>query len=407
MTVLSPDAIRAQFPALSRQHGGHSVAYFDGPGGTQVPRGVVEAMSDYLYHHNANTHWAYPTSEETDRLVHRAREVLAAFVNGSAREIVFGQNMTTLTFHLARGLGMAWGPGDELVVTDLDHHANRAPWERLALERGVTVRIVPFDPSTGELDWETLERVVTNRTRLLAIGAASNALGTVTDVTRACRLARERGALSFVDAVHYAAHALVDVQAIGCDFLACSPYKFYGPHMGVLWGREELLADVPVPKLAPAPDAAPERLETGTQSHEGMVGSAAAVEFLAGLAPGRHSTRLALEDAMAEVHHRGQVLFERLWDGLGAIGGVVRYGPPPGRPRTPTIGFTLRGHHAEAVARHLVTRGVFCSHGDFYAQGVVERLGLAETGLVRAGVVCYTTEEEVDRLVRGVAELAG
>lgn len=407
MTVLSPDAIRAQFPALSRQHGGHPVAYFDGPGGTQVPRGVVEAMSDYLYHHNANTHWAYPTSEETDRLVLEAREVLAAFLNGSAREIVFGQNMTTLTFHLARGLGMAWGPGDELVVTDLDHHANRAPWERLALERGVTVRIVPFDPSTGELDWETLERVVTDRTRLLAIGAASNALGTVTDVTRACRLARERGALSFVDAVHYAAHALVDVQAIGCDFLACSPYKFYGPHMGVLWGREELLADVPVPKLAPAPDVAPERLETGTMSHEGMVGSAAAVEFLAEIAPGRLSTRLALEDAMAEVHHRGQGLFERLWDGLGAIGGVVRYGPPPGRPRTPTIGFTLQGHHAEAVARHLVTRGVFCSHGDFYAQGVVERLGLAETGLVRAGVVCYTTEEEVDRLVRGVAELAG
>jgi len=407
MTVLSPDAIRAQFPALSRQHGGRPVAYFDGPGGTQVPRGVVEAMSDYLYHHNANTHWAYPTSEETDRLVLEAREVLAAFLNGSAREIVFGQNMTTLTFHLARGLGMAWGPGDELVVTDLDHHANRAPWERLALERGVTVRIVPFDPATGELDWETLERVVTDRTRLLAIGAASNALGTVTDVTRACRLARDRGALSFVDAVHYAAHALVDVQAIGCDFLACSPYKFYGPHMGVLWGREELLADVPVPKLAPAPDAAPERLETGTMSHEGMVGSAAAVEFLAEIAPGRLSTRLALEDAMAELHHRGQVLFERLWDGLGAIGGVVRYGPPPGRPRTPTIGFTLRGHHAEAVARHLVTRGVFCSHGDFYAQGVVERLGLAETGLVRAGVVCYTTEEEVDRLLRGVAELAG
>ena len=407
MTILSPDAIRAQFPALERKHAGHPVAYFDGPGGTQVPRGVVEAMTDYLYHHNANTHWAYPTSEETDRLLLEAREMLAAFLNGAPSEIVFGHNMTTLTFHLARGLGMAWGPGDELVVTDLDHHANRAPWERLALERGVTVRIAPFDPSTGELDWETLERLVTGRTRLLAIGAASNALGTVTDVARACRLARERGALSFVDAVHYAAHALVDVQAIGCDFLACSPYKFYGPHMGVLWGREELLADVPVPRLAPAPDVAPERLETGTLSHEGMVGSAAAVEFLAEIAPGRLSTRLALEDALAALHQRGQALFERLWDGLGTVAGVVRYGPPPSRPRTPTIGFTVRGHSAESVARHLVTRGVFCSHGDFYAQGVVDRLGLAETGLVRAGIVCYTTEDEVDRLVRGVAELAG
>jgi len=407
VTILSPDAIRAQFPALERKHAGHPVAYFDGPGGTQVPRGVVEAMTDYLYHHNANTHWAYPTSEETDRLLLEAREMLAAFLNGAPSEIVFGHNMTTLTFHLARGLGMAWGPGDELVVTDLDHHANRAPWERLALERGVTVRIAPFDPSTGELDWETLERLVTGRTRLLAIGAASNALGTVTDVARACRLARERGALSFVDAVHYAAHALVDVQAIGCDFLACSPYKFYGPHMGVLWGREELLADVPVPRLAPAPDVAPERLETGTLSHEGMVGSAAAVEFLAEIAPGRLSTRLALEDALAALHQRGQALFERLWDGLGTVAGVVRYGPPPSRPRTPTIGFTVRGHSAESVARHLVTRGVFCSHGDFYAQGVVDRLGLAETGLVRAGIVCYTTEDEVDRLVRGVAELAG
>jgi cysteine desulfurase family protein (TIGR01976 family) len=406
MTVLSTDAIRAQFPSLDRKHGEHHVAYFDGPGGTQVPRPVVEAMTDYLYHHNANTHWAYPTSEETDRLLAQAREVLAAFLNGAASEVVFGANMTTLTFHLARGLGMAWGPGDELVVTDLDHHANRAPWERLALERGVTVRIVPFDPATGDLDWETFEQMVTERTRLVAIGAASNALGTVTDVARACRLARERGALSFVDAVHYAPHALVDVQAIGCDFLACSPYKFYGPHMGVLWGRRELLADVPVPKLAPAPDQPPERLETGTLSHEGMVGSAAAVEFLAEIAPGRLSTRLALEDAMAELHRRGQALFERLWDGLGAIPGVTRYGPPPSRPRTPTLGFTLRGHNAEAVARHLVTRGVFCSHGDFYAQGVVERLGLAEAGLVRAGIVCYTTAAEVDRLVRGVEELA-
>jgi cysteine desulfurase family protein (TIGR01976 family) len=405
MTILPPDAIRAQFPALSRTHGGFPVAYFDGPGGTQVPRGVVEAMTDYLYHHNANTHWAYPSSEETDRLLQDAREVLAAFLNGTASEIVFGANMTTLTFHLSRGLGMAWGPGDEIVVTDLDHHANRAPWERLALERGVTVRLAPFDPSTGELDWEVLQQVITDRTRLVAIGAASNALGTVNDVTRACRIARDRGALSFVDAVHYAAHALVDVQAIGCDFLACSPYKFYGPHMGVLWGREELLAEVPVPRLAPASDAAPERLETGTLSHEGMVGSAAAVEFLAEIAPGRLSTRLALEDAMAELHRRGHELFERLWDGLGTVPGVVRYGPPPSRPRTPTLGFTLKGHAAEAVARHLVTRGVFCSHGDFYAQGVVDRLGLAETGLVRAGIVCYTTAEEVDRLVRGVAEL--
>lgn len=405
MTVLSLDQVRAQFPALARTHAGHPVAYFDGPGGTQVPRAVVEAMSDYLYHHNANTHWAYPSSEETDRLLEDARATLATFLHGEPSEIVFGQNMTTLTFHLARGLGMAWGPGDEVVVTDLDHHANRAPWERLALERGVTLRVVPFHPETGELDWVALERALGPRTRLLAIGAASNAIGTVNDVARACRLAREHGALSFVDAVHYAAHAAVDVQSIGCDFLTCSPYKFYGPHLGVLWGREALLGEVAVPRLAPAPDTAPERLETGTLSHEAIVGAAAAVQFLAGIAPGRMALRLALEDAMAELHRRGEALFTRLWEGLGALPGVTRYGPTPDRPRTPTIGFTVAGHASEAVARHLVTRGLFCSHGDFYAQGVVERLGLADTGLVRVGIVCYTSEDEVDRLVHGVAEL--
>jgi cysteine desulfurase family protein (TIGR01976 family) len=407
MTVLSTEAIRAQFPALERVHAGHPVAYFDGPGGTQVPRAVGEAMLDYLHYHNANTHWAYPSSEETDRMLLEARNVMAVFLNGQASEIVFGQNMTSLTFHLARGLGMAWGPGDEIVVTALDHHANRAPWERLTLERGVAVRVVPFDPSSGELDWEAFDALVGPRTRLVAIGAASNALGTISDVTRACRMARTRGALSFVDAVHYAPHAVVDVAAIGCDFLACSPYKFYGPHMGVLWGRADLLAEVPVAKLAPAPDTAPERLETGTLSHEGMVGSAAAVSFLAAIAPGRLSLRVALGDAMAELHRRAHALFTRLWDGLGELPGVTRYGPPPARPRTPTLGFTVRGHPAEAVARHLVTRGLFCSHGDFYAASVVERLGLAEVGLVRAGIVCHTTEAEVDRLVAGVAELAG
>lgn len=405
MTVASEKEIRSHFPALERHHLGRPVAYFDGPGGTQVPRAVGEAMVDYLYHHNANTHWAYPTSEETDRMLLEARAALAEFLNGRPSEVVFGQNMTTLTFHLARGLGRAWGPGDEVVVTELDHHANRAPWDTLAAERGVTIRVVPFDITTGELDWEAMDRAVGPRTRLVAVGAASNALGTVTDVARACRLARDRGALSFVDAVHYAPHALVDVQAIGCDFLACSPYKFYGPHMGVLWGREELLATVDIPRLAPAPTEAPERLETGTLSHESMVGSAAAVDFLAGLAFGAASRRRGLVETFGALHQRGQELFQQLWDGVGGIHGVVRYGPPPERPRTPTIGFTVRGYTAEAVARHLAGLGVFVSHGDFYAATVVERLGLQETGLVRAGIVCYTTADEVARLVEGVAEL--
>lgn len=402
--VITPTAeIRSHFPALTRIHNRRQVAYFDGPGGTQVPGAVGDAMLDHLYHHNANTHWAYPSSEETDRMVAESRLALADFLNGYPGEVVFGQNMTSLTFHLARGLGRKWGPGDEIVVTELDHHANRAPWEALAVERGVTVRVAPFRLDTSELDWEALDDAIGPKTRLVAVGAASNALGTVTDVARVSRLARARGALSFVDAVHYAPHVLVDVQAIGCDFLACSPYKFYGPHQGVLWGRAELLALVDVPRVAPAPGMAPEKLETGTQSHEGMVGSAAAVNYLASLAPGAEGRRAALGAVFGELHHRGQALFGRLWDGLGAIPGVTRFGPGLDRPRTTTVAFTVAGRTAEAVARHLAERGLFLSHGNFYAASVIEKLGVE--ALVRAGITCYTSEGEIDRLIEGVAEL--
>jgi len=282
--VASVEEIRAEFPALERVHAGAPVAYFDGPGGTQVPRRVADAMVDYLFHHNANTHWLYPTSEETDALILRARETLADFLNAAPEEIAFGQNMTTLTFHLARGLGRDWGPGDEIVVTELDHHANVAPWRALARERGVQVRTVRANAETGQIDWDDLERAVGPKTRLLAMGAASNALGTISDVARAANLVHAHGGLMFVDAVHYAPHALVDVKALGCDLLACSAYKFYGPHVGVLYGRADLLAQLDVPKLDPAPDTTPERLETGTQNHEGIVGAGAAVDFLASLA---------------------------------------------------------------------------------------------------------------------------
>ena len=401
--IASVAEIRAQFPALRRRHQGKEVAYFDGPGGTQVPETVGKAMLDYLYHHNANTHWHYPSSEETDTLIAAAREAMADFLFCRPEQVVFGQNMTTLTFHLARGLGRRFDKGDIVVVTDLDHHANRAPWEALVAERGITLRVVPFDPAGGEIDWRALERSLEGRVRLLAIGGASNALGTINDVARICRLARERGVLTFVDAVHYAAHALVDVKAIGCDFLACSPYKFYGPHAGVLWGRGVLLEEVPVPKLVPAPDSAPERLETGTLSHEAIVGSAAAVNFLASLAPGSGSRREALARAFAMLEERSQELFRHLWIGLRGLDGVTLFGPPPGRPRTPTLSFVVAGHSSEAVASHLASRGLFLSHGDFYALTVVERLKVE--GLVRAGCACYTTESEIDRLIKGVAEL--
>ncbi len=410
MRICSVSEIRSHFPALDRRHRGSPVAYFDGPGGTQVPRGVVDAMTDYLLHHNANTHWRYPTSAETDEAIAAARVALADFLGGAPEEIAFGLNMTTLTFHLSRGVARQWKAGDEVVVTELDHHANVAPWRALERERGITVRLVRMRLEDGQLDWDDLERSLTKRTRLLAIVAASNALGTINDVTRACAMARAVGALSFVDAVHYAPHALVDVDAIGCDFLACSAYKFYGPHIGVLWGRRELLETVDVPKLDPAPDDAPERIETGTQNHEGIVGAAAAVQFLAELGGGGGGAnnglrRRRLADVFGELHRRGDALVTQLWHGLESIDGLRLYGPRPGTPRTPTLSFTLRGLASGDVAAALAERGLFCSHGDFYAATIVERYGQMPEGFVRAGAACYTTEEEVDRLVEAVREI--
>jgi cysteine desulfurase family protein (TIGR01976 family) len=381
------------------------VAYFDGPGGTQVPRPVVDAMTDYLYHHNANTHWAYPTSVETDALIEKARAAAGDFLNAAPEEIAFGLNMTTLTFHLARALGRDWNAGDEIIVTELEHHANIASWQALVRERGLVLRVLPLRVEDGTLDLAGLPVLFGARTRLLAIGAASNALGTVTDVAAACAMARQAGVLSFVDAVHAAPHVLMDVRAAGCDFLACSAYKFYGPHVGILYGRRDRIEALDLPRLIPAPDTAPERLEPGTQNHEGIVGAGAAVDFLAGLGSGA-SRRARLASAFSELHQRGGVLLRRLWEGLAAEGRVRLYGPPPGAPRTPTIAFTVQGLSAESVARRLAERGLFLSHGDFYAATVVERLGVVREGLVRAGCACYTTLAEVERLIAGVLELA-
>jgi cysteine desulfurase family protein (TIGR01976 family) len=405
--------VRAAFPALARTHGGLPVAYFDGPGGTQVPRVVADAMVDYLFHHNANTHWAYPTSAETDALLDAARVACADLLGGSPGEIAFGANMTTLTFHLARAIGRgvngrAIGAGDEIVVTELDHQANVAPWTVMAAERGATVRTVRMDTATGQLDYDHLRELITPRTRLLAIGAASNALGTINDLEAAIGLARAVGALTFVDAVHYTPHHLVDVQALGCDFLACSAYKFYGPHVGILWGRAELLASVDVPKLAPAPDTAPERLETGTQNHEGIVGTAAAVDFLASLgdAPASAPRRERLVRAYHAIHAAGDALVGRLWDGLASTDGVTLYGSPPGTARTPTVSFMVRGRTPEEVTAALVQGGVFVSHGDYYASVCATRLGHGEQGMIRAGAACYTTAGEIDRLIDGVRQIA-
>ncbi len=398
------DAIRGEFPALARIHRGQPVAYFDGPGGTQVPRRVVEAITGYLFNHNANTHWAYPTSVETDALLQEARAAAADFLNASPDEVAFGLNMTTLTFHLARALGREWSAGDEVIITELDHHANVAPWQALARERGIVLRTIPLRVEDGTLDLAALPGLLGPRTRLVAVGAASNVLGTISDVAAVCAMARQAGALSFVDAVHAASHVLVDVRAIGCDFLGCSAYKFYGPHVGLLFGRKERIEQLDLPKVLPAPDTAPERVETGTQNHEGIVGAMAAVDFLAGLGSGA-TRRARLASAFSELHHRGSVLLSRLWEGLAGERRIQLYGPPPEAPRTPTLSFTVQGMPAETVSRRLAERGVFVSHGDFYAVTVLERLGVLENGLVRAGCACYTSADEVDRLIGGVRHL--
>jgi len=397
--------IRKQFPALERVHNGYPVAYFDGPGGTQVPRYVVEQMSDYLYHHNANTHWAYPTSAETDAAIEQAREVCAEFLNASPTEIAFGANMTTLTLHLSRAMSLNYGAGDEIVVTELDHHANVDPWRRLTLERGVTIHTVRMNTETGQLNWDDLERFVGPKTKLVAIGAASNALGTINDVERAVELAHNAGALAFVDAVHYAPHALIDVKKLDCDFLAMSAYKFYGPHIGVLFAKRALLERIDFPRLVPAPDYAPENAETGTQNQEGMVGAAAAIDFLSSLGA-QSNRRENLRSVFQALHGRNARLFERLWNALTAMPGVRVYGPPPDSARTPTIAFTIDGCTSTDAARRLSEKGLFLSHGDFYAATVITRFGLEPEGLIRAGCACYTTEEEIDRLIDGVNEIS-
>ncbi len=402
--VASVEAIRGAFPALLREHAGRPVAYFDGPGGTQVPQSVVDAMSCHLIRHNANRRWAYPSSAETDAAVDAARGGMADLLGCRPSDVVFGPNMTTLTYHLSRALGRTLGKGDEVVVTRLDHLANVSPWKALEAERSVRVREVPFDPSDGTLDVRAFEEAITSRTRIVAVGWASNALGTVTNLVPVVEWAGSVGALTFVDGVHAAAHLLPAARATGCDFLACSPYKIYGPHAGVLYARAELVDDLDVPRLPCAPQAAPERLETGTASFEAMAGTLAAVDFLASLSTGG-ARRQRLGRTYAELHRRGETLLARLWEGLEALPGVNLYGPPPQAPRTPTLAFTVAGRDARFVAAHLADEhGVFVSHGHFYAAHVTEDLGV-ESGLVRAGCACYTTEQEIGRLIRGVAEL--
>ena len=403
--LASVERIRADFPALAGDPG-EVPARFDGPGGTQVPRQVIEAITGYLVRSNANTHWTYPATQATAEMVASARATFAAFFGGTADEVVFGANMTTLTFHVARGLAREWEAGDEVIVTELDHHGNIAPWQAVAQERGLVLRWLPVDPGSGTLQLDRLAGLLSPRTRLLAIGAASNALGTITDVASAARMARDGGALVYVDAVHYAPHRLLDAAALGADCIAVSPYKFYGPHLGVLWGRRALLDGIDAPRLAPAPQRAPERLETGTGAFEAIAGAAAAVEWIAGLTDTTGQLRHRLAVAYELLHRRERILFRALWEGLSAIEGVRCYGPPPGAERTGTVSFTVGTMPSAEVARALAGRGCWVSDGDFYAATIAERCGVAGQGWGRVGLAAYTAPEEVRRLTEAVAEVA-
>jgi cysteine desulfurase family protein (TIGR01976 family) len=410
--LLDTATVRAQFPALGLTVGDAPAVYFDGPGGTQVPQRVIDAVADYYARSNANAGGAFATSRRSDERIAAVRAACADFLGAaSADEIKFGPNMTTLTFGLSRALGGTLGLGDEILVTALEHDANVSPWRALA-ERGVIVRTVEIDRADCTLDPDDFERKLGPRTRLVAVALASNAVGTINDVAWIARRAHAEGALVFVDAVHYAPHGPIDVRAIDCDFLACSAYKFFGPHLGVLYGKRELLDSLPTYKVRPAHD----RWETGTQNHEGIVGTGAALEYLAeigarrgppgaapGVVAGPAGRASALKSAMAVIRAYESALLARLMDGLGAVPGLRVLGitePAAFARRVPTVSFTLDGWSPRDLAEELGRQGIFVWDGNMYAVELTERLGLAASGgFVRVGLVHYNTADEVDRLL--------
>ncbi len=414
---LDPAAVRDHFPALRRSLDGRPIAFLDGPGGTQVPDACIDAMSAYLRASNANHGGAFRTSDETDALLHDVHAAAAEFLGADRPdEIAFGPNMTTLTLGISRAIGRDIRPGDEVVVTRLDHDANVAPWLAIAADHGATVRWIDIDPDTCTLDLDALDAVVGKRTRVVAVGLASNAVGTVNEVRRIADAAHAHGALVFVDAVHAAPHLHVDVRELGADLMACSPYKFFGPHLGMLWGRAEHLGRLVAYRVRPAGEALPGKWETGTQSHEALAGLMGTFEYLAqlGRAYGGASVaddrRTTLRAAMDAIRGYEAGLIGPLLEGLDSVPGCKVYGLTDAADhdrRVPTVAFTIDGKHPRAVASALGLRGINVWDGDYYAVELVTRLGLAESGgMVRAGLVHYNTLEEVDRLVEALRQVA-
>jgi cysteine desulfurase family protein (TIGR01976 family) len=398
-------AVREQFPALSRTHNGRGVVYFDGPGGSQVARQAIDAMAGYMERGGANLHGVFPTSTETEEILAGAREASAAFLGAAPDEVAFGANMTTLTFAISRALAREWDETTEIVVTELDHRANVDPWLIAAREKGAKVRWVRVDPETLTLVAEDLEQTINDRTKLVAVGLASNAVGTVNDVAAVAEIAHDVGAIVAVDAVHAAPHIPVDRDVIGADVITCSAYKFFGPHVGVTAIRRELFERLNVYRLEPAPAHTPDKLETGTQNHEGIAGVEGAIDFIASLGEGS-SRREKLASAMQTIEEYEAGLAETFRTALRDLPGMKLYAAPDGIRKTPTIAFRVEGCSTNEVCVRMLPHGFFIAAGDFYASTVAERLGIKDSGgFVRAGLAPYNTQEEIDELVTELERL--
>jgi len=420
MPAFDVEALRAEFPALSREQGGQPVAFLDGPGGTQVPQRVIDAVVGYYKDSNANSGGAFTTSELSDAISDEAHAAVADFLGAaSPEEIKFGYNMTTLTLHIGRSIGATLGPGDEIVVTTLDHEANVSTWEAMAADRGVTVRKVDIHLDDITLDLEDLESKLNPRTKLVAIGYASNAVGTINPVAEIVARAHEVGALAYVDAVAYAPHGPIDVGALDTDFLVCSAYKWFGPHLGALYGKAEILERLPAFKVRPAHD----RFETGTASYESIAGTLAATDYLRDIgrshgdvagapgATGASERRRELVAGMVAIADYERALVTRLIDGLESIPAVTTHGIVDRerfQQRVPTVSVSIEGVRPRAAAEALAREGIYAWDGDFYATGLIERLGKAETGgVLRLGLVHYNTAAEVDRTIEALGRIAG
>lgn len=398
--------IRSRFPALARTEGGQPVAYLDGPAGTQVPIPVIEATTALYTEGVANLGAGFGASVVASEVTDAARSAMADMFNGSPGEIVFGQNMTSLTFATSRAIASEWTAGDRVLITMLDHDANRTPWIRAARDHDVAVDEVGFDPVTGCLDSARVVAAITPRTRIVAVTAASNALGSVTDLVPIVEAARAVGALVYVDAVHFSAHRLNDVTALGADFVVASAYKFFGPHTGILWGRSEHLERLDAYRVVPAPATGPGKWETGTQAFESLVGVTAAVDYLAGLGAGT-TRRERLESAFGAIRSHEDALTARFLAGVSEMPGVTVHGPSEGQERVSTFAVTVDGHSPQEVSDQLGRRGIYTWAGHYYAIGVMEQLELADSGgAVRIGFVHYTSDEEVDRVLSALDDIA-